>query len=170
MDSRPDYNFWRKFAELPLWQVAAMMQNMDPNALEDMADRNGDGPDLTAEIEMLTGAVRLQLIQCRDFNASARASQQKVVTASAIIWLRGHGYPEVAAGLEAGSTGGDKKNKRWTPELIEEAREFRSRNTAAATADKYGVSEARIRQKLTQPKKPARGSSVFNQGSPQTRK
>ena len=170
MCSKPNYNFWRKFATLPLWKIAAMMKDLDPDVLHDVVDRNGDGPDLSAEIEMLKSAVQTQSIQRSDSEVYGRSDLEQVVAASAITWLRSHGYSQVAAGLGAGATGGAKKNIRWTSELIEEAREFRSRNSAAATAEKYNVSGTIIRRVLSRPKSPVLGSSVFNQCAPAKRK
>ena len=51
--------------------------------------------------------------------------------------------------------------KKWTPEFLTEVKEFRAKNGTKATAETYGVSTARVREKLPKEARKPKGHSVF---------
>jgi hypothetical protein len=54
------------------------------------------------------------------------------------------------------------KKKRWTPEQLQELRDHRAANTASATAERYDISEQRMRQLLTPAKKQIKPRTVWD--------
>lgn len=54
------------------------------------------------------------------------------------------------------------RKTRWTPEQLQELRDFRETHTASATAERYGISEQRMRQLLNPAKRQIKPRTVWD--------
>lgn len=91
---------WAKFSTIKVRDIAALMQRANPNALEDVViNDNGDGIDLSAEIEMLLSAVNVGDLAVFPPGHVSADGQTTVVVTTLIPWLHIRGYDVLADGL-----------------------------------------------------------------------
>ncbi|MBU6257889.1 MAG: hypothetical protein KGO01_05655 [Burkholderiales bacterium] len=104
---RTNYDFWSKVSVLKIWEVASIIQGIDPRAITTtgvVVNAYGDPPDLSDEIRMLSSAVRSKDIASIPAEASSPDGDTDITAASLIPWLRLHSYIDEADGLEGTRT------------------------------------------------------------------
>ncbi len=153
---------WKKLATIRIWEIAALMRGIEPRAMTDVTDRNGDPLDLSLQERMLTSAIAAGVLPATS-STTPIDGLTEVSTASLLPWLRNHGFTTLAAGLSS-STRGPTGATRWTDEFTAEVKAYRDAYGTKATAEKFGISSARIRAKLPGSKGVPKGFSAFNQG------
>ena len=77
LPSTVDWTYWQQFPTLKIWELAALMCQIDPRALGDTTDRNGDPIDLRDEERMLIGAVNTMLITAHPALNPPRSAEPK---------------------------------------------------------------------------------------------
>ena len=162
LNKSPNFAYWSQFSTLEVWQVAAMMFGVDPYAMSDVTNQNGDALDLSDEERILTSAVMVGDITACPANPQAADGRTQVSVSSLISWLRQRGVDELADGLEAkkkgqvsfssavpdpqrrldnlrklgGSATYDRKNSRWKFTRISELIASEAAEGRARSSDK----------------------------------
>lgn len=156
----PVFQDWRKFAALRVWEVAALMRDLEPRVLPDITDERGDALDFSFEVRMLTSAVAAGLLSATPHTAAAH-SETEITSASLIPWLREQGYTALADGLTvpAPHLGGQKK---WTAEQLALLSIYREKHGTKAAAEHFKISTSRIRGLLPGKRAPSRAHDIFN--------
>lgn len=98
-----NFTFWSKISTIEVCEAAAMMWGVDPRALltGNVADSNGDFPDLSENKRRLMSAARAGVLNTSDDRAGTAPHQHThVLTDSLIEWFRKNGYADLAHGLE----------------------------------------------------------------------
>jgi hypothetical protein len=94
-----NFEHWRRFSTLKIWEVAALIQGLEPRCLDQFVNADGDGPDLADDIRALRAATDAdQLLASRQTGTSADDDTELRVD-SLIPWLRDRGYDELAGNL-----------------------------------------------------------------------
>lgn len=92
----PDFNYWGTRPTLQVWFVAAMMQGVDPRAMADVTDGNGDALDISDDIDLLISACLVGDITAYPVPGQLPDKQTALSKASLEKWLRTHGYVSLA--------------------------------------------------------------------------
>jgi hypothetical protein len=92
----PKFAYWRKRPTLKVWFVAAMMHNVDPHAMTDAIDSNGDGLDLSDEMELIKSAALIGDITDFAHPGKLPDNETEVSRESLDPWLRAQGYAVLA--------------------------------------------------------------------------
>lgn len=158
---------WRTLSTLEIWEIAVLMHGVDPRALADVVVRDPHNPtsfhgiplDTSWEEKMLLSAARVEGQLCELENNIAPDNHTHISVAKLIPWLRMNNHIDLADSLASATSLSktEAKNgtaKRWTADLVEQARLHRDQHGTAATAELYGVTASRIRQVLAK-KKPS---------------
>ena len=98
-NSSPNFGYWRNFMTLKIWQVAAMMKNIEPCALGDITDQSGDGIDLFEEVQTLISAALAGGITAYPIPGQLPTAMTEVLVTSMDTWLRQRGYVDLANDL-----------------------------------------------------------------------
>ena len=100
----PDFKYWSTRPTLRVWFVAAMMQGVDPRAMADVTDVNGDAIDISDDIDLLISACLVGDITAYPVPGQHPDKQTALSKASLEKWLRTHGYVNLADELDTSST------------------------------------------------------------------
>ncbi len=101
MSTLPNFDYWKRFATLRVWEVATLMNGIDPNVLGDVVDKDGDGLDLSIEERMLTSAISVGALVAPHLGTQVPTNQTDIAVTSLGPWLRSHGLADLADALEA---------------------------------------------------------------------
>lgn len=148
----PNFERWRQHDAIAIWQVAALMQGVDPRAwwAGDVVGRDGDALDLSEEQDQLIAAVHAQSIECGQFVHPPITSQSMVKMASVIEWLRTHNHTQLANDLDRShhspqpsqifkkKTLVDRNVDVW-PTIAEDIKRAKENGLDAAQTDKHGM-------------------------------
>lgn len=96
----PNFEYWRKFPTLNVWEVAVLMAGLDPNTFVDVADENGDAIDVSDSVRMLIAAVMTGAVVAFPADLQVAGHQTPLSVESLLRWLRSNGGNELATGLE----------------------------------------------------------------------
>jgi hypothetical protein len=99
-NTAPHYAYWRTFPALKLWYFAAMMNGVDPHAVTDVIDAEGQGMDLSEDIQRLVGAALVGEVAAYPITGQLPNSYTEVSVASVVTWLRGRGDVDLANSLD----------------------------------------------------------------------
>lgn len=148
LPSTVDWTYWRQFPTLKIWELAALMCQIDPRTLGDTTDRNGDPIDLRDEERMLIGAVNTMLITAHPALNPPRSAEPKteVSVSSAAGWLHAAGRVEIARGLGAVAHAEGGRRNEWSADELSELYRFQKSVGTKATAKRYGISDTRVRE------------------------
>jgi hypothetical protein len=100
--TKPDFDHWRLFDTLRVWEAAAMMHGYDPRAYtsgELPLDEHDDYPDLTLEKRRIISAVLIGGVTACPATTALPDNNTEIDVATLIAWLRAIGYGHVADGL-----------------------------------------------------------------------
>ena len=166
---RPEYKYWKTLPTLSVGEIACLMKGVEPRVAGDVVNVEGDGLDMSTELRKLFSAIKigdlevvLPLKQSIFRPSSSPLFESEIARTKLTSWLRLIGYGDLADELDPED---NSKGSRliWTDEFKEEVRKFRSEHGTKAAAIKFGISGARIRQKLPGYSVGAKGFGVFNQ-------
>jgi hypothetical protein len=98
----PNFPDWRQFDTLAIWQLAALMNGVDPRAwaMGDVVGRDGDALDLSTKQDQLISGIHAGTLQPGKYEEFPPTKNTVVNTDSARQWLRTHGYAELADNLD----------------------------------------------------------------------
>jgi hypothetical protein len=147
MDTSPNFERLRELSTIEVWEGAATMRGIDPEALGEVTDAAGFGIDLSHEIRSITSAITIGDLVAFPATSAKPTSKTTVRRADFIAWLRTRGRKDLADSLSDVAPGAGT-DVRWTPGRIRELMAFRGSHSAAETAQAFGVSQARIRAVL----------------------
>lgn len=186
-----NFDYWRRFPSIQIWEVAALVQGFDPRAIADVAVRDPDDPtstcgvppDLSSEIKWLISAVNAGGLLTAPVGALAPNDETWLLKTSLVPWLRAQGEVYLADELDTSSQINESTaaastvpiigtNVVWTSErkLAAQAMYARLkaqgvRAYAAQTATAFCVSPARLRDVLSdKAKKPSAAWHPPHQG------
>ena len=99
---RANFAFWRTRDSLTVWELAALMNGIDPRAHADgmIVGPDGNILDLSDQQDALIAGIRAGTIEYGQFEQPPPTSQTSIKTASAIEWLRQHNHAATAAELD----------------------------------------------------------------------
>jgi hypothetical protein len=95
----PDFNYWSTRPTLQVWFVAAMMHGVDPRAMADVTDANGDALDISDDIQLLISASLVGAIEAYPLAGHNPDKHTELSKARLETWLRTRGYADLADGL-----------------------------------------------------------------------
>jgi hypothetical protein len=95
----PDFNYWSTRPTLQVWFVAAMMHGVDPRAMADVTDSNGDDLDISDDIQLLISASLVGAIEAYPLAGHNPDKHTELSKASLETWLRTRGYADLADAL-----------------------------------------------------------------------
>lgn len=163
-DAMADFAYWCKVEFWTLDEAVALLLGRDPQVVTPEA--------LTAELSRPTGFFNLgaapgkaafhiahERLRTLMLRAEALASP-RLKPSHVLAWATGSGAVEVPPALAQFITNDDPpaqaagnpdaadtpRTRQWTQDELAEMRRYKDRNGTKATAEKYGVSEARIRK------------------------
>lgn len=96
-----DVNFedWRIQSEFAVWELASIMNGIDPRALHEVAvNENGSPPDLSNEVRAILASILDGSLVTSIPNFTAN-DKTKIKVASAVDWLRTKGHKRIARQL-----------------------------------------------------------------------
>lgn len=98
----PNFEDWRQRDALKIWQLAALMNGVDPRAwaIGDVAGRDGDALDLDDAQDQVIAGVHADAIQRSRLEEMPLSRDSFVKMPSVIDWLRQHRYEELANNLD----------------------------------------------------------------------
>jgi hypothetical protein len=98
----PDFDYWRKFSTLKIWEIAVLMRGFDPRALSDVLissgdpnDQIGESPDFSDEERMLTSAVRAGKIKFLNEYSQQLDRNSELAVTDLVPWLQGLGTYDI---------------------------------------------------------------------------
>jgi hypothetical protein len=102
----PDFEYWRRFATLKVWEIAYLMMGVDPRRAsdyvvqdrEDPTGHRGVAPDISDDERMLASAIDAGLLRSTG-SAVEGAARREVVIQSLIPWLMANGHARLAGEL-----------------------------------------------------------------------
>ena len=115
-----NFEYWRKFAVLEAWQLAALMHGVDPGAMGDVVVRDPNDPksprgialDLDDHIRMLHAAVLAREISAVAAGTNPLDGHTRIKVASMGDWLTRHGFLETCRSLLPTPTQPPTKSQR----------------------------------------------------------
>ena len=107
----PDFEYWRQFATLKVWEIAYLMIGVDPRLAgsyvepdpEDPTGQGGVAPDISDEERRLTSAIDAGSLKSTG-SAVESAALREVVVKSLIPWLMNNGHVRLAEELRGEKT------------------------------------------------------------------
>lgn len=94
-----NYSFWSRLESIKIWELAVLMTGIDPRALTDVCDENGDPADFAEEERMLLSAVLAGKISAVPSASLPADTDTEILTPSVINWFRARGKAELASNL-----------------------------------------------------------------------
>jgi hypothetical protein len=103
----PNFDDWRKFSTIKIWEIAVLMRGFDPRALGnvmvstgDPNDHIGEEPDFSFEERMLTSAVLAGKLTAGSGIPRLPNGQTEIIITELIPWLRNFDdYTDLIDGL-----------------------------------------------------------------------
>lgn len=98
-NTSPNFGYWRQFSTIKIWNLAAMMNDIDPNVMGDVIDKSGDATDLSDDVQRVISASLVGAITAYPIHGQLPTATTEVSVASLDPWLRACGYVDLADAL-----------------------------------------------------------------------
>ncbi len=95
----PNFEYWRRFSAYSIYEASALMAGIDPRAMSDLADAEGDELILDDVIKELLSAVEAQEVVLGISQNPPFTPETLITKSSFLEWLPGHGFIELAEEL-----------------------------------------------------------------------
>lgn len=149
---RPDFAYWRQCDALAIWQLAALMREVDPRAWAagEVAGSHGDALELDCQQDQLIAGVYAGTLQLGTAQALPPTRDTYIVTSCVLSWLKTHDHPELADQLDRSlhvsapetlvkKSELIKRHQRDWPSIEEDLKRASNTDLATASEDRHGI-------------------------------
>jgi hypothetical protein len=135
----PDFDYWKKFTALRIWEIAVLMHGFDPRAVSEVlvkgghpCDANGKPLDYSDETRKLKSAVKMSELRALESNSLQPCDDTEVTVESLVPWLWGFDdYRELAKSLSNSVHSSVLARTKVKTQSIESTEERQDRRLAA---------------------------------------
>ena len=127
-----NYEYWGNLEALTIHEIACLMSDIDPRALADITDSEGDALSFDEEIELIRrGLITQKLDPAKNESGPFREDAMILKNQKLFDWLRKHGFDSLAESLSSNNNGGALASADWIGRAIQLANETASSNRQA---------------------------------------
>ena len=95
----PNYEYWRELSTLCCWELAVLIEGVDPRALDDVVVAEYEPLDYSSTLRIVTSAVEARELARVDNHDHAIHEHTKIYRRAACEWARLRGYADLADNL-----------------------------------------------------------------------